>query len=682
MVSSLEKINSFLKEKKIFLIINILIICILLFSLISREGEGISLIKYLCSQLLLIYGQGAVLTWVLNIEKEQVVTLVINYFIGISLVVLEYLISMSLFHQWKLLYIGYIIGIIGVIISFRNLNHKKLLSGLNSGLVTVFCIMWISTFFSLYIKNSLPDVIGRSGINQDLLWSIGNTEALMRSYPPVDSRMNGVPFTYHYFVNIYYAVISLTTGIDPTKLFFAYGYIVKMLFVVLGIFSFGKSYLKSNIGAGMLTFIYFFTNCFSLNRAYSNGYGVFMNSNLRHLTDGAFGFEMSIALLMVLFMFIFYAIEEREWEKYVFPSLITFFALSGTKGPLALMVILVLFAVLTIEFIIKKRINKKGLTLWLGFLCIFIILFAFILKSGSGDLNFELAYIAKGSLIGTKIIGIIGDNFLARLMIIPLHFYLYLPLASIPFLIWLYKRGRKIKQCNTSELLVGGMAVLGIICAYIFSHYGHSEIYFLMTAIPFMEIATVEFFMNNKINKILKGVIIISLVVGLTTTYYSIKGRIDIGIKYDKIIKSGVEFTKGYHPNTITYKEYEGIKWIKDNTSEDSVILSDRYYISDNKVDKTARYFYYSTFSNRQFYLEGYFYFYAPEEYKETVEKKKEVADKIYKDSDGTLAKEQGINYIIISENLYDEEKELKDDKFVKVFDNEEMKIYKVNDGE
>ncbi|MCM1992493.1 hypothetical protein [Oceanirhabdus seepicola] len=682
MISRLESINLFLKEKKLFFIINVLIICGLIFSLIYREGEGISLIKYLISQLFLIYGQGVVLTWVLSIKKDQVVTLVINYFLGISLVIFEYLISMSLFHQWRLLYIGYVIGTIGVIISFRNFKLKKLFSGLNNGLVTVFCIMWISTFFSLYIKNSMPDVIGRSGINQDLLWSIGNTEALMRSYPPIDSRMNGIPFTYHYFVNIYYAVISLTTGIDPTKLFFAYGYIVKMLFLVLCIFSFGKSYLKSNIGAGMLTFIYFFTNCFSLNRAYSNGYGVFMNSNLRQLTDGAFGFEMSIALLMVVFMFLFYALEEREWKKYILPSLMVFFALSGTKGPLALMVILILFTVLIIEFIIKKKINKKGLTLLVSFVLIFAILFAFILKSGSGDLNFELGYIAKDSLIGRKVIGLIGDGILTRIMIIPLHFYLYLPLASIPFVIWFWMRGGKINQCNTNELLIGGMAVLGIICAYMFSHYGHSEIYFIMTAIPFMEIAAVEFLMNNKLNKILKVIIMISFIVGVTTSYYSIKGRIDIGMKYNEIIKSKIEFTKGYHPNTITYKEYEGIKWIKDNTSEDSVILSDRYYISDNKVDKTARYFYYSTFSNRQFYLEGYFYFYAPEEYKAQVDKKKEIADKIYKYGDALLAKEQGINYIIISENLYDEEKELKNQNYIKVFDNEEMKIYKVNDGE
>ncbi|MCL1831213.1 MAG: hypothetical protein FWG21_07250, partial [Oscillospiraceae bacterium] len=100
----------------------------------------------------------------------------------------------------------------------------------------------------------------------------------------------------------------------------------------------------------------------------------------------------------------------------------------------------------------------------------------------------------------------------------------------------------------------------------------------------------------------------------------------------------------------ITDYEYEAIIWMRDNTLEDSVFVSDRILLHN-------KYMYYTAFSERRCFLEGYVYITSYDEdslYYDEIHKRIEIVDNLYSGScDITYLKdtmtEYGVDYLIVS---------------------------------
>ncbi|WBW99441.1 hypothetical protein [Oceanirhabdus sp. W0125-5] len=683
--------NLFLDGKldKLYKYIAIFFVATCYIATLFYGGKVLELTKYLLFQIIFIYFQGRFIFRLLKLKFQGASKVAICYGFGIAATIIEYLLFFTINHKSGVLYIGAAFAIIEVGFYYKEFKNSKSIIPIEFTKIPpeiwfIFCVLFFITFFGFVLGNPLPDEIGRMKYNQDLLWSIGNTEALLRQFPPTDPRMVGIPFIYHCFLNVHLAVMSFITKINPTVLFFKYSIGGKLFFLVTATYAFGEKFFNNKNKGVILTWVYFFTNCASMYLAFSRGFGVFLNSNFKHLTDNPFGLELSMALLMTFSIILMDIFREDKIEiNNVAASVMLFFALSGTKGPLALMIVLVLFAVYVLKIILRKRDNRI-LILTVVFSSIFFVIFNLVLSSGSSDLNFKLGYIVSATLIGQKITSLgVGDNIkeILNIAAIPLHYFLYLPFASIPFIVWFVGKVKRIKDTRNIEFFIGGYVIVGCICAYIFQHYGHSEIYFIMAAIPFMELCALDWvFKNHKsLKKIGVAFIIMTFVIASITTVYITVHQFKKGVHNVKYIIKRYNYEKTPYVNAITKYEYEAMKWLEKNTDYEDIIAGDRHYYTEKNTDIASRYFYYSAFSNRQFYLESWFYMYAPKDYKEEIKRRKKINDNIYDNNidDYEILKEENIEYVVVSSYI-NADLELTKNYLEKVFENRDVKIYKV----
>lgn len=209
---------------------------------------------------------------------------------------------------------------------------------------------------------------------------------------------------------------------------------------------------------------------------------------------------------------------------------------------------------------------------------------------------------------------------------------------------------------------------------------GHSEIYFIMAAIPFIELCALNWLFENyrSLNYYAKAAIKLSLIISLTTTVFitlniSSSAFKQVRIVYNKTQKEG---TPIYH--VITKYEYEAMDWIRNNTDINSIIAADRYFYDSGEDDDNARYFYYSVFSERQFYLEGWYYRFRKRN--RVLNDKIDTMNGFYRGNAKALNKlqEENVSYIVVSKYLNDRFKPYSK-KLKLVFENRDVQIYSIN---
>lgn len=108
------------------------------------------------------------------------------------------------------------------------------------------------------------------------------------------------------------------------------------------------------------------------------------------------------------------------------------------------------------------------------------------------------------------------------------------------------------------------------------------------------------------------------------------------------------------NPGYLTAGELEAMEWIRDHTPKDSVLAVDRQSLRIGGVtsEDDCRFFYYSAFSERSVYLEGFSYSDAD---RGLIEERLAVNNRIYQavGSDFREAvREAGVNYIVVTKRL------------------------------
>lgn len=132
--------------------------------------------------------------------------------------------------------------------------------------------------------------------------------------------------------------------------------------------------------------------------------------------------------------------------------------------------------------------------------------------------------------------------------------------------------------------------------------------------------------------------------------------------------------------DAINADEYEALLWVRENTPSDSILISNRQsLISDRISDEFLdnRFFYYSAYSDRNFFLEGFSYSGIDEE---SLEMKKDLINTIfYSDHKQkyALLKANQIDYIIEAK-FNSDRVGIQDTNIVKCFENNSVVVYEV----
>jgi len=690
--SSLE--FPFKKKTTIFYKLFIIFTCLVVFfGLIFYKTPVIDIFKYIYSQLFFVLLPGLFFCDLLKKFQDNFIKkITISYGIGVTLTIIEYFIFYTIDFKIGLYYFGPILSVLEIILIMKRNRIKRLplqitnkLNEIPIQLWFILSILIFVTFWGLTLAYPTPDLKGLTSYNQDLLWTIGNTESLIRSFPPVDARLSGITFLYHYFVSIHLAVLSIVSKIDPVQLFFKFSQIGKLFFLTFSIFILGLSYFNNKKKAIFFTWIYFFTNCASLIYAFYNGYGIFLNINFVHLTNDPFGYELSIAFM---FLAVTLLIDWFKQNKNGFVNLLFIglfiFASTGSKGPVGLILAGTLMVVCIIS-LIKNVPNKKYILISTIIInIIFLGVFLCLLTNSTNSLFFSPGFTVERSILGSKLIYKISDTYFIRnilsFLLIPLHFVLFLPFTVIPFMLWFYKKIVNLKNVKVLEFFIGGLAISGVLLTYLLGHSGNSQLYFLMISIPFIEICAIEWISNNydKLRNLIKILVILSFTIATTTSIFLCAHQVAMGFVNLRSVINKSEIKSKPRLNGITKYEYEGMKWLQKNTDKDAIIAGDRWYYVELKNDNAARYFYYSTFSDRQFFLEGWTYSNLATKRADELENKKIVSKLLFskeKNNKPNIMKSNNIDYLVVS-RFSNPDLEVDEEGIGILFKNRDMKIY------
>jgi hypothetical protein len=147
--------------------------------------------------------------------------------------------------------------------------------------------------------------------------------------------------------------------------------------------------------------------------------------------------------------------------------------------------------------------------------------------------------------------------------------------------------------------------------------------------------------------------------------------RADPDIKYSKYL-------------SISRDEYEAMDWISENTEEDALLATDRYYsvspkkyAVDNRWDN--RFFLYAVYSNRFTYISGSGYNLPAADWtvrKEMIEKNNELYDAANEDR-GDLARELDVDYVVVSKRFTDAG-DLTNEDYELCYTNDDVDVYKI----
>jgi len=643
-------------SKNIFILISLCTFIFLCLAFIFYKISFIDFIKYLAFQVFYIALPGCFIYRKLRLKDETIEKLTISYGFGIVFTLIQYYIFYLINIKMLLFIVGPIISSNELITLFKNKKRKTVTKGtvtkpittkqIPYSLLSLFTLIFMLMFICFTLYNPLPSVVGRASYYQDLLWYIGNVQSHIRNVVPIDSRLSGVVFKYHYFMTVHVAVMQYVTKIDTTALFFEFSHMGKLTFLFFSIYTLGKYMFRSSKKASAFVFVYFLAGSAGAIMDITQTPGSLLNVNFQDIIFIPSGFALGMGFMCLTVVFLMKQFKQRKINiSYLIATSAFLFATTGSKGPLGSMIIAVLLAVMLIS-IVQGRYNKVLGIYSVILSLIFLVVYNLILSDGAATLGLSFGNIIKGTILAKYITGNLS---LAAL--ISVHFLLFLPFASPIFIIWFVQRVRKVKSIDLSQLLIGGLVICGIMATYLLEQDGHSEMYFMMAAIPFIEICALEWIFNNyrKIHIAFKVVLLALLVLSVSTTIFDICKISTITYNKALVILSKTQYEAKSSKNSITKYEYEGMNWIKNNTARSAIIAGDRYYYNEGKVGKEARYFYYSAFSQRQFFLEGWYYHFklgSP-----IVDKKLQVMNDFYKGKQSAMdeLKRENVSYIVVS---------------------------------
>ena len=674
--------NSRPTYKRFLIFSTIVYLIILLF----YQTSFLDIVKYIGFQIVYVFLPGRLLYRLLRLEFEKSTILVWSYAFGVAASIIEFLICSYFQSLFFLYFAGPVMGFIELFIMVRKKEYSLLpdiFRFLPVQVWTIYGFLLLITGFGLTLASPQPELLNNATYFKDVIWMIGNAQALLKGILPYDIRLSGVIFKYHFFGAVYWATINYVTHIDLFTIVYKL-YSIGNLFLVTGaVFVLGKTVLKETRKALFFTWVYFFTNCASITFAARNGYGLFLNVNFVHLTTDPFGFELALPFYLLTAVLCIEQLRYKINFGYLAATVMLLFICTGAKGPSGFMIFGSLLVVISAALILRKATLSMALLTTCAIATSLGVYYFFISSPGSSNgLFFRPGFTVENTRIGVWLSKVINNEgitlFLDRILI-PFHFWCFLPFASVPFVYWCIAKIKRLNNCSLIEVFVGTLAFSGIILSYTLGQYGQSQIYFIMFSIPFIDLIAVvwlsEHYDNGisyKFKRFIRNMFILTTITMLSIVYFNVSA----GLK-------GVGQVLGNKPSyptvsadSISRQEYQAMVWLRDNTDPASLVAGDKLYIDSENRD--SRHFYYSAFSGRQFFLEGWSYSNATA--KETlVPWKLNIINGLYSSSSVNkkeIMRQNNIDYLVLSRVIHPDSS-IFDSQLRRVFENQDVKIYR-----
>jgi hypothetical protein len=694
-MSTIEKVehvikNSFSGQSNLFLkkaiaAVGMLVLAILLY----YQTSVLDILKYITFQAVYVLLPGYLLYRILRFKFDSACLVIWSYGLGVASIILQFIMLSIL--QWLpgMYYIGPMMSVMAVFLLWVQPKQNEFASSVKEIPIQfwfIYAILLFTTVVGVILPNPQPGFLSTSSYYQDILWNIGNAEALLNHFPPYDLRVSDVVFKYHFFTTVYIAAIAYITNIELFTIVYRFYHISELFLIIGAVYALGSVVLQEKRKALFFTWIYFFTSCASMVFTLRKGYGLFLNISFLHLTVTPIcGYDLAFPMYILAATLCIIQLKSHsiKWG-YLVATILFIFICTGTKGPSGFLI----FGSLLVTWAISKIFSKSTwnsilLLATTAFMALFVYFFFIKAPDGNNSLFLYPGFTVQETLIGRYFPKYIHNQYIVSIietMLIPLHFWCFLPFASIPFVYWCIEKLKVMKTVVCAEIFIGSLAISGTTLTYLLAQRDLSQLYFIMFSIPFIELIAVLWLADNypklpqNRKKIFVNMLIVATISATFSIVYEMKNGIQgiVSIYKDKhqVVDSQPEW------NSMTTYEYEAMTWLKDNTARDCLIASDRYYREPGQDD--SRYFYYSTFSGRQFFLEGWRY--ESTFIKEhIIPQKLSIMNELYMDNGiakDEIMKRNHIDYVIVS-RFVNPNSEFLDKSLEIIFANRDIKIYR-----
>ena len=636
-------------------------------------------LMFLLSQVIFVLIPGMAITMLLCPQKDKIKLVLVSYMLGIALVILELYVFYALHLQDYLL-----IGMCAVsLFSIWPLYKKKAairelrLNNRGAWALTVLLAVFLTlVFFTAIWGSKTPDLLGHPGASyyQDLIWNAGNTSAIANGFPVMDIHVSGLTFSYHFFTNVFLAAFKNILGLSSFALY------MKFLPVLQVIVYISALYLLFSLVT---------------KKIWARAVGValaFLLSTvvMWHMLWQAYATVFALSFAVIAAYFFIKTIKNLETGKIFknrdFIMFLIFMLISvGSKTLFGAVVA----AGAGLVFLIQIIRRKNALQMLLGGLGILAVAgtIYLVLVNGTHTYNglsqqfltpmlgenpwyYQAALASLGSVLGETGVGI---------LVYPFYLFMSHTVLLLGFVMLAVYLIRYKKADLTAIFLLTGIFA-GIAAASVFFQPGYSNELFMEAAVPLALFAVYyvlrENWMNEKVKKtpkiILLCLVAASFAVSIVPTASSVSGEW-------ARVQANKNNVSTY--DSISVYEYQGMIWLRDNTPGDAVVASDRQYFVPEEDPYYARYYYYTAFSERTSYLEGYYYVDTYNgDFQQVIDYRRAILKEVFSGDQNALAElvSDGVDYLVSSEAITSEF--WLDTRYGEiVYENEGIRIYKLH---
>lgn len=565
------------------------------------------------------------------------------------------------------------------------------------------CVFFVIALFYCLVNTQYmylsPETSEFIYFNPDKAYHMGIINSLSHDYPVQSPWVAGVFIHYHIFSEIVLSIPVRLFGLGADVITQSFGPLLTAVCFCTAYYSFFREMMVKKERAGVYCLLVLLAN-------------MYCTKNLRNslalkfvlINDNSTGYGIAVALLSIIILKKWYEAfsegSKDQWRLLVFSTV--FIALStGIKGPVGAVTIASLWGTVILGVLLRKMPPKTMLPL-LVMTGGFVIVYMTVLGSGgqsnaSGNSLIDPAEMIEYAYWKKPLFNYLMGNGVPKIIVLGILLAVFmvflLTLFLVPFCVgylrelFLVLSGRK--PFDPAWVLVYAECAVGLIAMMLLNYSGHSQIYFgfltvfLAPAVSYRFLEDMEAEQqDSKAAKIALNVTVGIMALTLVLTTWTLADFFNARTA-EAALHSDPELSSNMYMN-MSKGEYEAMEWIEDNTEEEALFASDRYFsIDPEKYECKSRwdnrFFLYEVYSNRFSYISGSGYSISDRNWQlrqEMIENSKRLYDADNEER-GDQARELGVDYVIVSKRI-NGETDLANRDYELVFSNEDVDLYRV----
>lgn len=622
--------------------------------------------------------------------------LITGFFIGWSMIVAEYFICNFVHNDLLLFALGPVLSVLFIMNLVRNRFPIDDYRFTINKLSTAFCIFVALVLLYALLNTQYiypnPDNCDYVRMGADMSYHMGLINSLSHGYPLISLWVSDRVIKYHIFSELLYAVPVKLFGLHADFVLMSCGPYLTAYVVSGSLYCLYREFLSKKQYIGIYCLITILSNMYITKSLFSSWYFYHVLSNINN-----FGYGISSCMVAVVIAKYYVSKLNTDDTSIRYLSLLAVMMMlvTGIKGPVGIVLVGGMWGTFVLGLILRK-VSFKSICPVLIITAAFLLVYILILgmkgqSNGEGNSFIAFATAAdiaffKGPLVAAM--KSVGLPKIIRLGIVFAVFIGFLFTAfTLPFFIGYIRELilviSKRKDFNFVKITVYAACLVGLIGLFLLNYSGHSQVYFGFVTVAFAPLVSFWLFEDlydcrKAVWKLVKIIFAICLLLTTCILFKYYCNEVENAIEHADTALTHNMYT------SMSDKEYDAMEWIQENTPDDSLLATDRYYSVpleeydfDDRWDN--RFFLYANYSNRFCYIAGSGYNLPGGDW---IIRRSMILtnNRLYKAEDAErdrIAHELGIDYVVVSKR-FTHVPNLEDSCYNLCYSNRDIDIYEI----